>query len=626
MEDVEYTFRGSPLRRHIVHTDSLGYSFTEDYASTYDHEERLLNERHSLNGADSVTVVSNTYDSLGRLASNGRAGNAQLTTQYAYNIRSWTTGINSPYFSETLYYNTPRPGSASAVQWGGNISSMAWDTTKAYDYTYDGLSRLTGASYAGNSANSRQYSYDAHGNMTGLTEGTTPHSYTYTGNHLSGSQYDYNGNTTSDSGTGIVSARYNVLNLPDEIIKSDGDTVRYVYSAAGMKLRERVIPQSSSGTTTRTDYVGNLVYRNGLLGRILVDGGSVVAKDSTLTPTYEFSFTDHLGSVRALVSDGDSLYRRTEYGPYGEVLCEDGSSQSGSPGGGGGDDGGEVIEVGDDEEEEPGGRGTRSVGIIQTYVYNPYRFGGKERLDVGGLDLYDFGARHYTPALPRWLTMDPLAEKYNGVSPYVYCVGNPVNLVDPKGTAIVIIYGKDRDKAFTYRGPQDDLKIPDSKYVRAVIHAYKYNKTNWEKAGYKDMCPSTELVEGDLKVYVYQSMTEHDKYERQNGGRQTIIWNPFEGTKTTNGTILSPATVFCHEADHAVSDGTNAKQHDDRVATKREKYDNDEEYRVITGSEQNMARANGEIKAGQVTRRDHSGETVLTTGVTTTEILKDNNR
>lgn len=30
--------------------------------------------------------------------------------------------------------------------------------------------------------------------------------------------------------------------------------------------------------------------------------------------------------------------------------------------------------------------------------------------------------------------MDPLAEKYYSLSPYAYCAGDPVNLVDPKGT------------------------------------------------------------------------------------------------------------------------------------------------------------------------------------------------
>ena len=53
---------------------------------------------------------------------------------------------------------------------------------------------------------------------------------------------------------------------------------------------------------------------------------------------------------------------------------------------------------------------------------------------MGGLDMYDFGARHYTPALPRWLTMDPFAEKYVSFTPYSYCYGNPIRYVDPDGS------------------------------------------------------------------------------------------------------------------------------------------------------------------------------------------------
>ena len=39
----------------------------------------------------------------------------------------------------------------------------------------------------------------------------------------------------------------------------------------------------------------------------------------------------------------------------------------------------------------------------------------------------------YDPDLARWTTPDPLAEKYPGISPYVYCNDNPVNFVDPDG-------------------------------------------------------------------------------------------------------------------------------------------------------------------------------------------------
>jgi len=52
------------------------------------------------------------------------------------------------------------------------------------------------------------------------------------------------------------------------------------------------------------------------------------------------------------------------------------------------------------------------------YVHNTYTAGG---------------ARMYSPSNMRWLTMDPLCEKYYSISPYAYCAGDPVNLVDPDG-------------------------------------------------------------------------------------------------------------------------------------------------------------------------------------------------
>ena len=45
-------------------------------------------------------------------------------------------------------------------------------------------------------------------------------------------------------------------------------------------------------------------------------------------------------------------------------------------------------------------------------------------------------ARHYHPALSIWLSVDPMADKYPGVSPYAYCGNNPVKLVDPNGREI----------------------------------------------------------------------------------------------------------------------------------------------------------------------------------------------
>lgn len=67
-----------------------------------------------------------------------------------------------------------------------------------------------------------------------------------------------------------------------------------------------------------------------------------------------------------------------------------------------------------------------------------YHFTGQEE-QTGitsslSLPYTDFGARHYSPTLSRWLVPDPMSEKYYDVSPYAYCANDPVNLVDPDGT------------------------------------------------------------------------------------------------------------------------------------------------------------------------------------------------
>ena len=50
-----------------------------------------------------------------------------------------------------------------------------------------------------------------------------------------------------------------------------------------------------------------------------------------------------------------------------------------------------------------------------------------------------FGARYLDHELmTMWLSVDPMADKYPGISPYAYCAWNPVKLVDPDGNEIVL--------------------------------------------------------------------------------------------------------------------------------------------------------------------------------------------
>jgi RHS repeat-associated protein len=56
-----------------------------------------------------------------------------------------------------------------------------------------------------------------------------------------------------------------------------------------------------------------------------------------------------------------------------------------------------------------------------------------------------FGARYYNSDISIWLSVDPMSDKYPNLSPFMYCAGNTVILVDPDGRQI-FIHGEDAQK------------------------------------------------------------------------------------------------------------------------------------------------------------------------------------
>src|SRR5690606_6884359 len=70
-----------------------------------------------------------------------------------------------------------------------------------------------------------------------------------------------------------------------------------------------------------------------------------------------------------------------------------------------------------------------------------YKYNGKEYQDELGLNVYDYGARNYDPAIGRWMNMDSLSELYYPVSPYIYAINNPMFFVDPDGNYIDVYFG-----------------------------------------------------------------------------------------------------------------------------------------------------------------------------------------
>ena len=73
-----------------------------------------------------------------------------------------------------------------------------------------------------------------------------------------------------------------------------------------------------------------------------------------------------------------------------------------------------------------------------------FTFTGKERDRETGFSY--FGARYYDSDLSGlFLSVDPMSDKYPGISPYAYCAWNPVKLLDPNGDTIFNAHEKYKD-------------------------------------------------------------------------------------------------------------------------------------------------------------------------------------
>ena len=426
-----YTFTGQPATVTHSHTASGKSTRTEVYTYSYDHADRVSKVEHTLGGTK-ITLADYTYDSFGRLSTKSLHGSAANKLTYAYNLRSWLTGITSTRFTQNLYYNT----GVGTARYNGNISSMTWksgneSTVRGYKFTYDGLDRMLNATYgetAGISTNANRFSenvtgYDKNGNIKGLQRygqlSSTAYgmidnlTLTLNGNQLNrvddavaastynggfefknGANaadeysYDANGNLTKDLNKGISGITYNFLNLPNVVTFSDGSTITYTYGADGTKLRT---VHKIGSTNTTTDYCGNVVYENGVQKLLLTEEGYVTLSDSK----YHYYLKDHQGNNRVVISQSGTVEETNHYYPFGGAFA--------------------------------------STSNVQPYKYN-----GKELDSKKGLNWYDYGARHYDAALGRFTTNDRFAEKYYSMSPYQYGANNPVNNIDVNGDTIVV--------------------------------------------------------------------------------------------------------------------------------------------------------------------------------------------
>ena len=115
---------------------------------------------------------------------------------------------------------------------------------------------------------------------------------------------------------------------------------------------------------------------------------------------------DHLGSIRQVIDQDGNISSARDYYPYGSILREYNNGQ----------------------EER-------------------FMFTEKERDKETNFDY--FGARYFDNWIGRWTSVDPLADKYPGWSPYNYAACNPLNVIDPNGDSVWVNYGNNQSLLYT---------------------------------------------------------------------------------------------------------------------------------------------------------------------------------
>ena len=590
------TFTGKPSRTRETVALPDGRIDSLVTVRSYDGQERLVSETTSLNGRSQS--VSYGYDEIGRMT--GRiygteANPSTLTETLSYNIRDQLTGLSSSVFSMTLRYQEPTLG--SVPKYNGGISEWEWNhgagtETNAWSLSYDGVGRLTDARrFVGgaqtNSFSERSITYDRNSNALTLTRygenAATPEeilAYSYDGNLLSGisntgasgggGQYthDANGNMTHEglSGLDIV---YNEQNLTRRISSGGTTLAEYEYLADGTKLR------ALDGGGNGYQYRGSLIYTQTAgqsdspvitLDCALTSAGRIVRETSADgSPTYKVQhyLRDHLGSVRSVI-DGDTgaVVETNDYYPFGKRITPPPVA--------------EPVEATSQSATSP----------------NRWLFSGKESQSFlyANIPLLDFGARMYNPTIARWTTSDPMSEKYYGISPYVYCLGNPISIIDPNGMDIWtmdekgnVVWVKESDDHRLYYMNNDGLLSDDYVSVsdRSILDDLSKTEAKVDGGAKVSSHTSKTGINDIFKVFKFASdKTKVEWAVHRNGDTYTIgtghnsysasSWEDYTKDKP-NATLHSHPGINAIVDDETYSMGYGATQYDnDKNKVKRD--------------------------------------------------------
>ncbi len=431
--ETEYDLAGN-----ITYQNIPDHHFWYKYDDFGRLEQVLSNQTN--NKITAVLEGDYTYNNTDQLTSFSNAALTNPTTYSYSSTRGWLLSISghNQIFQETLLYQdnglieqmtidyTGAPVNSPVETWGNHY----------FNYTYNHTNQLIQSKYNNNlyNDNSEEWNYDKDGNVIEYEKplGGIISYFTYIAgsNKLTcvndidgpdGYRYSYDtwGNVKQkkdDLSLPLYSFNnYNTLNLNTELVDHQlNATYHYKYDENGQRIYKEKVGDASSGEFYLVDQFGKTlavynteifkpkminIHGNDLIGRIdltwVLEQPGVYIRDVDERLYY---IKDHLGNIRLTLSENNSeIISAQDYKPFGEIYRDYNNAD-----------------------------------------YNgKYKFSSKEKDTESELDY--FGARYYDSKIFRWLTVDPLADKYSGWSSYNYCINNPMRYIDPDGKDVYLL-------------------------------------------------------------------------------------------------------------------------------------------------------------------------------------------
>ena len=316
------------------------------------------------------------------------------------------------------------------------------DATWTQQFTYDQLNRITsGKTLGGANAFKNSYTYDANGNINSLSRynglgDTLIDNFKYNYQNIDADykqntnklrsvdeladvtgrkddiedqdidnySYDEIGNLIKDDKEEIAKIEWNVSGKIERITRKTGSTkadLAFTYDPMGKRISKTVYGKNAQGTinhTTTTYYIHDASGNTMATYNVASDAPTLALQEQSIYGSSrlglltlqgkQYELTDHLGNVRTVINENNTVASATDYYPF---------------------------------------------GMVAKSISNGYRYGfnGKENDTETGTQ--DYGFRIYNIGIAKFLSVDPLTGSYPWYSPFQFAGNNPIRFIDLDG-------------------------------------------------------------------------------------------------------------------------------------------------------------------------------------------------